>query len=123
MPRARINWKTSGDRPHQIDMTAKIAMPVTKMRRRPNKSPAAPPVRTNAERQSVYALTSHWMTSADVFRSVSIAGSATLTTDSSIYEMLDARIVTASTHGLALAAQSPTTRVDSIAASSHGLLA
>jgi hypothetical protein len=27
MPRARINWKMSGDRPHQIDMTAKIAMP------------------------------------------------------------------------------------------------
>jgi hypothetical protein len=37
--------------------------------------------------------------------------------------MLEARIVTASTHGLALAAQSPAARVDSIAASSHGLLA
>jgi hypothetical protein len=46
-----------------------------------------------------------------------------LTTDSSIYEMLDARIVTASTHGLALAAQSPVARVDSIVASSQGRFA
>src|ERR1700683_723702 len=123
MPRARINWKTSGDRPHQIDMTAKIATPVTKIRRRPNKSPAAPPVSTNAERQSVYALTSHWMTSTDVFRSVSMAGRATLTTDSSIYATLEARIVTARTQGLTLGPQSPVAGVDSIAASSQGLFA
>ena len=53
MARARINCATVGDRPHQIDAAAKIAMPTTKMRRRPNRSPAAPPVKTNADRQSV----------------------------------------------------------------------
>src|SRR5580692_2582098 len=120
MARARINCAMLCDKPHQIDAAAKIAMPTTKMRRRPNRSPAAPPVKTNADRQSVYALTSHWITATDVARSVSIAGSATLTTDSSIKAMLEPRIVTANTHGLVLAALLRAATVARIAASSHG---
>src|SRR6202035_1523061 len=105
MARAKINCAMLGDKPHQIDAAAKIAMPTTKMRRRPNRSPAAPPVTSYADRHNVFALTSHWITATDVARSVSIAGSATLTTDSSIKAMLKARIVAAKTHRLAIAAQ------------------
>src|SRR5258705_6073106 len=48
-----------------------------------------------------------------------MVGSAIFTTDSSIYEMVDAMMVTASTHGLLLSAQS-VALTDRIAASSHG---
>src|SRR6516225_6112395 len=64
---------------------------------------------------------SHWMTAAETERSVSIAGKATFTTDSSTYAMLDARIVASSTQSLASAAQSPATRTDWMVPSSHGL--
>src|SRR6516225_2075900 len=64
---------------------------------------------------------SHWMTAAETERSVSIAGKATFTTDSSTYAMLEARIVATSTQSLALAAQSPATRTDWMVPSSHGL--
>src|SRR5580704_14068687 len=60
------------------------------------------------------------MTTTEVARSASIEGSAMLTTDSSIKAMLDARMAATNTHGLALEAQSGSTRVDLIAASSHG---
>src|SRR5271169_5048019 len=105
MPRARINWVMFGERPHQTDAAAKTVVPKTNMRRRPKRSPAAPPAKRNAERQSVYALTSHWITTTEVARSVSIAGKATLTTDSSTNAMLDARIAATNTHGFALAPQ------------------
>jgi hypothetical protein len=65
-------------------------------------------------------LISHCATAVDVFRSASIVGSATFTTDSSIYEIVDARMVTASTHGFALAVQSVPGRTARIAASSQG---
>jgi hypothetical protein len=58
----------------------------------------------------------------DVARSVSIAGKATLMTDSSMLAMLDARIVAINTQGLALAARVAATGVDWIIASSHGLV-
>src|SRR5947207_6539853 len=48
-----------------------------------------------------------------------VVGSAMLTTDASIYEMVDAMMVTASTQGLLLPAQS-TAPIDRIAASSQG---
>jgi hypothetical protein len=44
-----------------------------------------------------------------------------LTTDSSMKEMLDARIATSKTHGFAAAAQSPVATVVRIVASSHSL--
>src|SRR5690348_16073419 len=110
-----------GEKPHQTDAAAKIATPAMKIRRRPKRSPAAPPSKRNAESVRVYALTSHWMTTTDAPRSVSIAGRETLTTDSSMKEMLDARIAASKTHGFAAAAQSPVARVVRIVASSHGL--
>src|SRR5215472_11116948 len=64
---------------------------------------------------------SHCTTITEVARSVSIAGKATLTIDSSMLAMLEARIVASSTQGLALAAQSCTARVDWMVPSSHGL--
>src|ERR1700720_892587 len=109
MARARINWTMLGDKPHQTDAAAKIATPATKIRRRPKWSPAAPPSKRNAERGRVYALTSHWITTIGAPRSVSIAGRATLTTDSSMKEMLDPRIATSKTHGFAAGAQTPKT--------------
>jgi hypothetical protein len=66
------------------------------------------------------------MVMIDVARSVSIAGKATLTMDSSMLAMLDARIVAISTQGLtqglAPAARFAAARVDWIIASSHGLV-
>jgi hypothetical protein len=58
----------------------------------------------------------------DVARSVSIAGNATLMTDSSMLAMLDARIVAISTQGLALAGPDTSADVDWIIASSQGLV-
>jgi hypothetical protein len=83
MARAEINCATLDDHPHQTDAAAKMPVPVTNTRRRPKRSPAAPPISSSAASESVYALTSHWITTTEVARSVSIAGSATLTTDSS----------------------------------------
>ena len=58
----------------------------------------------------------------DVARSVSIAGNATLMTDSSMLAMLDARIVAISTQGFALAGPGTAADVDWIIASSQGLV-
>ena len=58
----------------------------------------------------------------DVARSVSIAGNATLMTDSSMLAMLDARIVAISTQGLAPAGPDTAADVDWIIASSQGLV-
>src|ERR1700727_1668142 len=54
--RATISWVTFGEKPHHNEAAAKITTPLTNIRRRPKRSPAAPPVKRNAERQSVYAL-------------------------------------------------------------------
>ena len=65
------------------------------------------------------------MVMIDVARSVSIAGKATLTMDSSMLAMLDARIVAISTQGLTQGlapAARFTAAVDRIIASSHGLV-
>src|SRR3954453_7705583 len=67
----------------------------------------------------MYALISHCTTAADAFRSASMVGSAILTTDSSTYEIVDAMMVTASTQGLLLPAQS-IVLTDRIAVSSQG---
>ena len=42
-----------GREPHQIDATVKMMMPAMKMRRRPKRSRAAPPISRHAERNSV----------------------------------------------------------------------
>jgi hypothetical protein len=65
----------------------------------------------------------HWITTTVVARSVSIAGKATLTIDSSMYAMLDARTVAVSTQGFALAAQIESARAAAMAPWAHGLAA
>jgi hypothetical protein len=66
-------------------------------------------------------LTSHWIVTIEVARSVSIAGNATLITDSSMFAMLDARIVATRTQGFALATRGTAADVDWMIASSQGL--
>jgi hypothetical protein len=50
------------------------------MRRRPNRSPSAAPVRRSTANVSVYALTVHSRFSIDALRSSRITGSAVVTT-------------------------------------------
>src|SRR5438477_8684248 len=61
------------------------------------------------------------MTVAEALRSLSIAGSATLTTDSSTKAMVDTRMVATRIQTLRLARQIGSAATDRIAASSHGL--
>ena len=51
--RAAINWATVGEIPHHTDPSAKMPAPITKTRRRPNRSPAAPPINIREATQSV----------------------------------------------------------------------
>ena len=51
--RARMSWVVLADSPHASEAAAKTVVPMTNTRRRPKRSPAAPPVSRNAERQSV----------------------------------------------------------------------
>src|SRR5580704_3377268 len=61
------------------------------------------------------------MTATGALRSASIAGSATLTTDSSTNAMVEPRMVTARTQNFWRATQVGSGRTDRIAASSQGL--
>src|ERR1700723_2553553 len=60
------------------------------------------------------------MTSTDAARSFSIAGSATLTTDSSILDVAEAKIVANKTHDFCRAVQSAAARVERMTPSSQG---
>src|SRR5262245_9604196 len=62
----------------------------------------------------------HCTTATDVASPVAIAGNATLTTDSSMYAITEARIVAANTQRFCAARQSDPAGVARIAASSHG---
>src|SRR6266571_1863322 len=62
------------------DETVKIARPTTNIRRRPNRSPSAAPVRSSTAKVSVYALTVHSRLSTVACRSLRITGSAVVTT-------------------------------------------
>ena len=50
--RPAISSWTVGARPQAMEARAKMATPIRKTRRRPNRSPAAPPIRTRAPRVS-----------------------------------------------------------------------
>src|SRR5580658_6546636 len=60
------------------------------------------------------------MTSTDAAKSFSIAGSATLTTDSSILAVAEAKIVANRTHDFCRAVQSAAARVERMTPSSQG---
>jgi hypothetical protein len=53
MARARINCATPVESPQPIDAAANTPVPMTKMRRRPYRSPAAPPTSSSAVSESV----------------------------------------------------------------------
>src|SRR5687768_6279323 len=87
--------------PHPADAKANPATPSRKIRRRPNRSPSAPPTSSREERKRAYASTTH-CTSATVAPSCAWrAGSATFTAVPSMNAMLEPRMVAASTQGSA----------------------
>ncbi len=64
---------------HSSEATVKIAMPMTKIRRRPKRSASEPPVSSIAASVSAYASITHCRSAKSALRSRSIAGSATFT--------------------------------------------
>src|SRR5438874_9518165 len=96
--RATISCRTPTANPHHADAAAKMTTPTRNTRRRPNRSPAAPPTNKRAARKSAYASTTHWTSVRLAESSRCSAGSATLTTVPSMNAMLDAMIVVARIH-------------------------
>src|SRR6266487_2619413 len=118
--RAIINCRILGDRPHQIEASAKTVMPIAKTRRRPKVSPRDPPTRMREARKSEYASITH-CTSADVaLNAFCSAGRATFTTEPSINAILDPRIVATSTHIPTFLVAGRESGPDRITPSSHG---
>ena len=68
------------------------------MRRRPNRSPSAAPVKSSTANVSVYALTVHSRFSIDALRSSRITGSAVVTTRLSSVTMKTPTEVIANVH-------------------------
>ena len=95
--RAAISAPGFGASPQAIDANAKTLTPIIKIRRRPKRSPAAPPISSNADMHSVYALITHCIAESEVFKSASMRGNATLTTDSSTKAIVDASTAQMST--------------------------
>ena len=81
--------------PHQSDAPVKTTSPITKSRRRPNRSAIEPDVRTTAASATVYASTTHWRPEIPASRLDAIFGSAVLTTAMSSMSMAVARHTTA----------------------------
>src|SRR6185503_6184938 len=87
------------------DAAVKMMTPSENTRRRPYRSPAAPPASISAPSVSVYALRIHCEPRTDVFRSACRSGRATLATEPSMNAMLDPRIVAARAQRFADCAQ------------------
>jgi len=87
-----------GARAAAADETVKIARPITNIRRRPNRSPSAAPVRSSTANVSVYALTVHSRLWIVACRSSRITGSAVVTTRLSRVAMNTATEVIAKVH-------------------------
>src|SRR5436309_9168287 len=103
--RAAMSWRTLPARPHHTDAVANSATPITNTRRRPNRSPAAPPTSNSAARNNAYDSTTHCTSTRFAESSRCNAGSATFTTVPSMNAMLEAMIVAARIHGEALGAE------------------
>jgi hypothetical protein len=78
------------------DATVNSESPSAKMRRRPNRSPSAAPVRSSTAKVSVYALTVHSSCESDASRSSRMTGRAVVTTRLSSETMKRASDVIAS---------------------------
>jgi hypothetical protein len=78
--RAAISSVALPARPQKSDERVKMARPMTKIRRRPSRSPSLPPVSSSEAKVRAYAATVHSSSEVEIPRSALIAGSATFTT-------------------------------------------
>jgi hypothetical protein len=95
--RAAISWATVEASAQPIDAAANSATPAENTRRRPNRSPAAPPTSSSAASISAYDSTTHCTSARLAPNSRCSAGSATFTSVESMNTMLEATVVAAST--------------------------
>ncbi len=117
--RAAMSTAMWGASPQPTEARAKMVRPARKIRRRPNRSAAAPPNSSRAEMQRVYALRIHCIAGRVESSADSMRGRATFTTDSSMYDIADPSTAAASTHSLRVA-HAGTGRVARILNSSQG---
>ena len=79
-PRARISQSGDCAAPQSAEAAVKSAIATRKTRLRPSRSPSEPALSIVAASVSAYASTTHCRSVKEVFSSLSIFGSATLTT-------------------------------------------
>src|ERR1700679_2414912 len=103
-----------------MEAAAKIPTPIRNTKRRPSRSPSAPPTRIKAARNKPYDSTTHCTPTTLAWRPVCNAGRATLTTVPSIKAMLEPKIVAARIHRPVLGADGTAAFGDRTAPSSHG---
>src|ERR1700691_2104486 len=103
-----------------MEAAAKIPTPIRNTKRRPSRSPSAPPTRIKAARNKPYDSTTHCTPTTLASRLVCNAGRATLTTVPSMKAMLEPKIVAARIHRPVLAAHRTVAFADRTAPSSHG---
>ena len=120
--RATISSSMLEARPHHTEAAVKSVTPIANMRLRPNRSPAAPPTSSNADRNSANDSMTHCASNTVALNSRCSAGSAMLTTVPSMKAMLDARMVAARIQGAAAGEQGALAGAARTAASSQGSL-
>ena len=81
--RAAISTSAVGAIPQSREAAANQIVPITKIRRRPKRSPSEPPSRIREASDRRYPLTTHCSWTSEASRSVPMVRSATLTTDPS----------------------------------------
>ncbi len=111
------------ERPHHTEAALKSVTPIANTRLRPNRSPAAPPTSSNADRKSANDSMTHCASNTVALNSRCSAGSAMLATVPSMKAMLEARMVAARTHGAAAGVQGALAGAARAPASSQGSLA
>ena len=101
--RAAISMPSFWDAPQRHENATKITAPSTNIRRRPNRSASRPPAATNAASVSRKEFTTHWSSTADMFRSRPIVGSVTPTIVWSMKIIDSPPVIAASVHHLRFA--------------------
>src|SRR5436309_209435 len=120
MQRPIISCSMLEESPQTAEAAAKIPTPRRKIKRRPQKSPSAPPTRIRAERNSPYPSTTHCTSTTVAWNADCRAGKATFTTVLSMKAMLEPRMAAAIIQGPASGAHGLPELPDRIKASSHG---
>ena len=95
--RAATSTSMEGASAHRQDAAVNQTVPTTNTRRRPKRSPAAPPSRISAASVMVYPVTVHCRPVNEEPRSVPIAGSAMVTTVLSMPARAEPRMVARTT--------------------------